>query len=505
MEHLYGVKSTTTSKVEKAVAKSLLNNLFGRFGLSIHKSKTDLMDADAFNVIAQTKEIPIDFVYTVFIKIRYNQDENRMVGNQFGFDYYSNTAASAIADLLTNGRSKLEESLDHYNVTEANLAYVLFSFKQKDKKLLSEFAVMRGSSSDRKRKLPHLFDSERASVERGLYLPVSINEDSLGTPLDVGVSDGLIHDIPLEIRGKLVNFLDLIKAKASMLSPRHKDNITSFDSSYRFYLLKDRYQYVLAVKVLGGNQVDKLKYSLNGVVLNHITDTADVQGDTIIRHSGQTKLTIRDGKVISSIQPMLLKPLKTRTNPPLFVENENIGSIDLETYEARDGRTKVYAIGYITKLEDRPVICYINQDTLDSTEIVKTVVDALLKPKYSNVTFYCHNLGGYDIVFLLNILYSYNDSHPEDEYDISALLRDDKVIRVKITKGSHSFVIYDSYAMLPEKLSRLGESFGVSVLKTPFPYDFATQDNLFYKGDLPSIAYYPGINLEEYDLMKEPE
>ena len=108
---------------------------------------------------------------------------------------------------------------------------------------------MRGSSSDRKRKLPHIFDSERASVERGLYLPVSMAEDSLGTPLDVEASDGLIHNIPLEIRGKLVNFLDLIKAKASMLSPKHKDNITSFDVSYKFYLLKDKYQYVLAVKV----------------------------------------------------------------------------------------------------------------------------------------------------------------------------------------------------------------------------------------------------------------
>ena len=364
---------------------------------------------------------------------------------------------------------------------------------------------MRGSSSDRRRKLPHLFDSERVSVEKGLYLPVSINEDSLGKPLDVEVSNGLIKEIPLEIRGKLVNFLDLIRTKASMLNPKHKDNITTFDSSYNFIYCKDKYQYVLAVKILAGNQVDKLKYSLNGVVLNHITDTADDQGNTIIRHSGQTELTIRDNKVISSVQPILLKPVKKPTFPPLFVENENIGSIDLETYTARDGRTKVYAIGYVTKLENEPVVCYINQDTLDSSEIVITVVDLLLKPKYSNVTFYCHNLGGYDIVFILNILYAYNDSHPEDEYNIAALLRDDTIIRVKIAKGAHSFIIYDSYAMLPEKLSKLGENFGVSVLETPFPYDFATQDNLFYKGDTPSIHYYPGINLEEYDLMRDSD
>ena len=104
-------------------------------------------------------------------------------------------------------------------------------------------------------------------------------------------------------------------------------------------------------------------------------------------------------------------------------------------------------------------------------------------------------------MYLLNILYTYNDSHPEDAYDITGLLRDDKVLRVKIAKGSHSFTIFDSYAMLPDKLSQLGENFGVSVLKTPFPYDFATQDNLFYVGDIPSIHYYPGINLEDYDLI----
>lgn len=173
-------------------------------------------------------------------------------------------------------------------MTEENIVYIQLVFKLKDKKLLSEFSLMTGSVRERKEKAPHLFEQERTSAEKSLVLPVSINEDSLGKPLVVEVSDDatggsgasggsesgatqqVITNIPIEIGGKLVNFLALIKAKASILRGKHKDNITSFDPSYKFYLLKDRYQYILAVKVSPGSPgdqvdtVDKIKYSLNG-------------------------------------------------------------------------------------------------------------------------------------------------------------------------------------------------------------------------------------------------
>ena len=34
-----------------------------------------------------------------------------------------------------------------------------------------------------------------------------------------------------------------------------------------------------------------------------------------------------------------------------------------------------------------------------------------------------------------------------------------------------------------------------------FPYKFATEDNLFYEGNMPSIVYYPGISLDVYNNM----
>ena len=43
--------------MEKAIAKSLLNNLLGRFGLDMYNSKTDLVDTEGYNEITQTKDI----------------------------------------------------------------------------------------------------------------------------------------------------------------------------------------------------------------------------------------------------------------------------------------------------------------------------------------------------------------------------------------------------------------------------------------------------------------
>lgn len=62
------------------------------------------------------------------------------------------------------------------------------------------------------------------------------------------------------------------------------------------------------------------------------------------------------------------------------------------------------------------------------------MINELIKSKYSETTFYCHNLGGYDIVFILNVLCKYNDSLSKDndketKYRISCIFRDDKIIK----------------------------------------------------------------------------
>lgn len=172
---------------------------------------------------------------------------------------------------------------------------------------------------------------------------------------------------------------------------------------------------------------------------------------------------------------------------------------------------KAYALGLKTNLHNDPTIYYIDQSDLDSAKIILSLVDELLRSKYANITFYTHNLGGFDVFYILKTLYTYNeninyvsnkDETPNNHlYIPSSILRDNKIIKVKISKGKNSFTILDSYAMLPQELSELGISFGVATIKSKFPYIFAVEDHLFYKGSMPSIDMYDEINLVEYENM----
>jgi hypothetical protein len=110
-----------------------------------------------------------------------------------------------------------------------------------------------------------------------------------------------------------------------------------------------------------------------------------------------------------------------------------IGAIDCEMFTV-DGVSRIYALGFKTNLDNKTFIYYIDKETLDSSNIVLAIIDEMLRPKYERVTFYCHNLGGYDVVFILNILLEYNDNHSEKDghghghYKTSFVWRDNKII-----------------------------------------------------------------------------
>ena len=98
-----------------------------------------------------------------------------------------------------------------------------------------------------------------------------------------------------------------------------------------------------------------------------------------------------------------------------WISNPNIGVIDTETYTCSDSSKKIFTLGFKTNLKEEPIIYYINDKDLDSNKIVLSLINELLRPKYENIKFYCHNLANNDIVFILSVLYDYNDSN-NDKY-----------------------------------------------------------------------------------------
>jgi len=118
-----------------------------------------------------------------------------------------------------------------------------------------------------------------------------------------------------------------------------------------------------------------------------------------------------------------------------------------------------------------------------------------MRPKYKNVTFYCHNLGGYDVVFIIKVLYDFNDRDKEDPYNISCFFKDDKIIQMKINKNNNSVTIKDSYTIFN---SSLAKSFGLHTVKSVSPHGFSSRNHLFYIGNTPDIYFYGNISAELY-------
>lgn len=198
-----------------------------------------------------------------------------------------------------------------------------------------------------------------------------------------------------------------------------------------------------------------------------------------------------------------LKAIEKPKGKTLFVNDRNIGVIDTETFMDNNGVQKIYALGFKTNLGENPVIYYIDKDGLDSSRIVLDMINELLRSKYNNIPFYCHNLSGYDVVFILKILCEYNCNN-SDKYIIRSVLRNDKIIQITISRDKSSFSIRDSFAILPDSLEKLGKNFEVDVLKSKFPYKFANKENLFYKGNTPYISFYNNISYKEYmDLFRK--
>ena len=172
-----------------------------------------------------------------------------------------------------------------------------------------------------------------------------------------------------------------------------------------------------------------------------------------------------------------------------WLPDSNIGVIDVETYYNNNKNVyQIYALGFRNKLDNNPVIFYIDEN-LNSSSLVLNMINELLRSKYSDITFYCHNFGGFYVIFILKILNDYNDKN-KDKYKILPILRDDKIIKLTIKKDKASLTILDSYCVLTSNLYKLAKDFNVKTQKSYFPYKFYTQNHLFYKGITPDRDLY---------------
>ena len=361
-----------------------------------------------------------------------------------------------------------------------DIVYIQLSFRKLDVKLLTDFKLDKSSIVNDK-----MTSKEVDLITSTSNVPVS----SLGTPLKLDFVDNLITFIYVTINNETFNLLDNIKTQAKFLPSKHMDNISSFDSSFKFYLLyiNTKY-YVLALKFIDNNKVIKISYFLNGVADKFVTDTL-LSDNTVSRLHGNIELLIDNSNVVYSKQALTIRLINKPKVTHIPGEDSNIGVIDLETFKDTDDKVKVYAVGFKTNLAKKPVMYYL-ENGLTSEDLIIKLVNELFRSVYNETTFYCHNFGRYDSVYIINALYNHNDKCDRQEiidskYNMTYILRDKDIIKMRISKEVETvikrkdkdkgtriakLVICDSMALLNNSLEDLAKSYAVKTQKGILPY-----------------------------------
>lgn len=377
---------------------------------------------------------------------------------------------------------KLEFYMSKYNAEQVTLIQVMYVINNS----LLKFRLKNINKVYLDKNIINVTKTKRNFSDN--FLPLSTNEIFYGKPMrfdrDNCTYNFIINDI---------DFFDLIKKEYEL-----KKGFSDIYDKTRFYhyVIKDK-QYVIVVRDIDVNKSRKDVYNMHGFkILNNVIDEK-LSNDSFIRQIANSKFFFEKGIVKKKILPVKLPILKSKPSKYKGMANTNIGSFDIETYKDYDGKSKVYALGFTTldKLKDNIVkIFYLGIDAFTPKELIIKCIDDMLSSKNRDHIYYTHNLGGFDIVFLLHALRTVNSEKGFNYYILETKLRDSKVlksvVRVKTSSGYSKITFIDSYNLLTDNLDNLSKSFGSKVTKGILPYTFIRADTLNYVGNTPAIEHY---------------
>lgn len=276
-------------------------------------------------------------------------------------------------------------------------------------------------------------------------------------------------------------------------------------------------------RVVTDVSINKTQKEIYSLVTNELLEKfidEKIDEETFTRHNPakKTSVTIRKDKITrtsSFIKLPLIKFIPPKHSNNTF--NKHIGTFDIETYyNTISGKNEVYSLGFsyaggnilISKPYVKTYYLDVNQK---SSDIVLACINDMLESKYHNGIFYTHNLGGYDVVFILKILGDHNNTVNDKYYKMDVILRDNRILKLKISlkkskSVTNTIFLVDSLALLPMSLDSLGESFSTSYKKSLFPYTFVNENTLYYVGKTPDIEFYHNhkkdVSCEEYLSIK---
>lgn len=466
-------------------------------------------------------KLSVNTSYNYYLKIRYDKDIYRMCLYQTNlFDKSTFNLELMYWDL----KSKIDYILNKYNWIASKIVHFTVTFVPVRAGVIAEFKL------DTELKNNNLgnneFDIDRLYSETK-YLPITTNFDRILKEVDYTTNKGIINDIPVTFaigeEGQKVNFLNFIHSQNTSLIHKTKNSLNDFpkefDSKWKFYVTQGyRVPYVICYRYddKDTNTVLKMRFSAMGSLLDNVKDVA--YNNTLTRYHNNYSIKL-DNNIITNVKSNIkLYPIKRKRDKTLsFVENDKIGVIDFEAIKCYDSKQRFYCGGFRSWLEKEPIIFYVDTDKFNGSnyqvfdEMVVKLRNKLFESKYKSTIFYCHNLGGYDFVFVLGVLLRTKNEKNLNLFDFDVIYRDSNALKVTIyalcedDSGNmirkNKITICDSLAILPASQKVLCEDFEVNTQKGVLPYLFLHQDNLGYIGHTPEIGFYENVSQEEYKTL----
>ena len=141
------------------------------------------------------------------------------------------------------------------------------------------------------------------------------------------------------------------------------------------------------------------------------------------------------------------------------------------------GHHHVYAGGWAIK--DQTQVFY--KATRESSEqfINKNFLSIFANDSMNGYTFYVHNLGRFDSIFILKSLILNKD------FSLSPVWKDNCIISLTIKWNDFKIILLDSLQLIPGSLDKILKSFNCDTQKGYFPYSFVNKNNLNYIGVKP--------------------
>ena len=211
--------------------------------------------------------------------------------------------------------------------------------------------------------------------------------------------------------------------------------------------------------------------------------------DLFKREIGKSTIFFLGGEKVLIKKQINAKPISTQTVDTELVSN--FITMDMETKNDQGKLIPYLICGYNGK---DYITSYANEN-LDQkalfTSFINQLVTFFIKGN-NTITVYAHNLSGFDGIFLLKHLLTLGKVTP--------LIHNGKIITIKVRLNISGYigktiVFKDSYLLLPQSLRSLCEAFNIVTPKGHFPF---LLNEIFYKGVLPRLELWTGLELPEY-------